>query len=133
MTDSQLPPGQQPQPYQQPPVYPQQFSPPQPGYVQNIYAPQPPRGLSVSSLVIGIVSFFLGFTVLIPLVGLILGIAGLRKEPAGRGMAIAGIWINAIILVAGLVIAGLIIAAILGFGAFTIPFIVDSGVTYDAL
>ncbi|MEY2849385.1 MAG: hypothetical protein RI885_2052 [Actinomycetota bacterium] len=93
----------------------------QPGYTQPVYA-APPRGLSVASLVIGLVSFFLGFTVVLPLVGAILGFVGLRREPAGRGMAIAGIWINGLILVFGVILGIVVVLAVLGvIGAVTIP------------
>ena len=68
-------------------------TPPQIQYVEA-----PPRGLSIASLVIGLVSILLGFSLIVPLAGLILGILGAKREPAGKGMAIAGIVINAIIL-----------------------------------
>ena len=79
-------------------------SPPQIQYVEA-----PPRGLSIASLVIGLVSIVLGYTFVLPIVGLILGVLGLKREPAGRGMAIAGIVINAIIL------AFVVLSAILFF------------------
>lgn len=73
---------------------------PAPVYMQPTYlvvAP-PPRGMSVASMVLGLVSIVFGFTFVCPVVGLILGIIGIKREPAGRGMAIAGIIINAVIL-----------------------------------
>ena len=81
----------------------------------------PPRGLSIASLVIGIISFFAGFTFIVPIIGLVLGVMGLRREPAGRGMALAGIWINAAILVVWAIIT-IIVIVIIAAGLFTIPF-----------
>ena len=71
------------------------------------------------------ISIVAGFSVILPLVGVVLGIMGLKREPKARGMAIAGIWINGVILT--LVFIGLLIAlvALIGFGALTIPFIAD--------
>ncbi len=82
-------------------------------------------GLSIASLVIGLISVIAGFSVILPLVGVVLGIMGLKREPKGRGMAIAGIWINSVIL--ALVFIGLLIAliALIGFGALAIPFVAD--------
>ncbi|HEY9497803.1 MAG TPA: DUF4190 domain-containing protein, partial [Terrimesophilobacter sp.] len=67
----------------------------------NPYAPQggvaypaaPPRGLSITSMVLGIVSlvgFFLGGG-LLSIGAIIFGHIALRREPTGRGMAIAGL------------------------------------------
>lgn len=57
------------------------------------YAAAPPRGLSITSMVLGIVGlvgFFLGGG-LLSVGAVIFGHIGLKREPAGRGMAIAGI------------------------------------------
>lgn len=78
----------------------------QPGYGQPVYVapyvytPSPPRGLSISSMVIGLVSLFFGFTFVLPIIGFVLGIMGARKEPAGRAMAITGIVLNGFFLLA---------------------------------
>lgn len=99
-------------PMQQYPV--QQYGQPQPGqpqYVQPgygqsvyvapyVYTPSPPRGLSISSMVIGLVSLFFGFTFVLPIIGFVLGIMGARKEPTGRAMAITGIVLNGFFLLA---------------------------------
>lgn len=113
---------QPPQPYAQPGYPPQPYA--QPGavaaYAVAVYpvAPPEPKGLSVASLVLGLVSLFAGFTFVVPLVGFILGIVGLRREPAGRGMAIAGIVISALILLVWVVIIGFILfAGILAAGS----------------
>jgi len=71
-------------------------------YPQNTYVPPPqPTGLSVASLVLGILSL-LGFLVIIfiPLAGVITGHLGYRREPAGRGMALAGLitsWVGLVL------------------------------------
>jgi hypothetical protein len=79
------------------------------------YQSGPPKGLSVTSMVLGLVSIVAGFTFLVPAVGFILGIVGLRKEPAGRGMAITGLVLN------GLFVVGwaLVIFFVIGIGAAT--------------
>lgn len=91
-------------------------TPPQVQYVEA-----PPRGLSIASLVIGLVSILLGFTFIVPLAGLILGILGAKREPAGKGMAIAGIVINAIIL-AFVVLSLIVFGLLVGLGLLAIPF-----------
>ena len=99
------------QPYaQQAPYPPQQPYPPQYGmqaYAQPYtpvypapypYPASPPKGLSISSMVIGLVSLFFGFTFVLPVVGFVLGLMGLRREPAGRAMAITGVVLNGLFL-----------------------------------
>lgn len=59
------------------------------------YPYQPPRestGLSVASLVLGILSM-LGFAaiILVPLAGVITGHMAYRREPQSRGLALAGL------------------------------------------
>lgn len=114
------------QPFGQPAQYPvqqygqpaqyavQQYGQPQPGQPQYaqpgygqpvyvapyVYTPSPPRGLSISSMVIGLVSLFFGFTFVLPIIGFVLGIMGARKEPTGRAMAITGIVLNGFFLLA---------------------------------
>lgn len=87
-----------PGPYGQPASpYPQQYGQPaspygnaygQPAY----YAPAEPKGLSIASLCCGIAVFVgFGFFVLPQVAAVILGHMALRKEPSGKGMAIAGL------------------------------------------
>ncbi|WP_411557052.1 DUF4190 domain-containing protein [Plantibacter sp. MPB07] len=95
------------QPYAQQAPYPQQ-QPYPPQYGMQPYAPvypapypypaSPPKGLSISSMVIGLVSLFFGFTFVLPVVGFVLGLMGLRREPAGRAMAITGVVLNGLFL-----------------------------------
>ena len=63
-------------------------------YGQPAYYGVPPesRGLSIASLCCGIAAFVgLGFFLLPQLAAVILGHLALRREPSGRGMAIAGL------------------------------------------
>lgn len=103
--------------------------PPQPGngygyganpYQSNGFSQEPERGLSIASMVLGILSLFLGFTLVVPIVGLVLGVMALGKEPEGRVFALAGVWINGAILLLGFVLVVIVIVA-LGVGLFSIP------------
>lgn len=73
-----------------------------------VQAPSQPKGMSIASMVIGLVNVLMGWTIILPIIGLIFGIVGLRKEPAGRGMAITGIVLSGVIVAfwASLTIAG---------------------------
>ena len=75
-------------------------------------------GFSISSLVLGIVSIFASFTFFVPVVGLVLGIMALKREPASRTMAIWGIVLN------GVMLAGTVLATLgaLVFGLVMLPF-----------
>ena len=107
------------QPYQ-----PQQYAQPGSGpqYVVG-YQPAPPRGLSITSMVLGLASLFFGFTFVVPIVGFILGLVGIRKEPAGRGMAITGLILN------GLFVLGwaLLVIFVIGVGALGIGSSLSNG------
>jgi hypothetical protein len=74
--------------------------------------------LAISSLVLGLVSIFAGWTFLAPLAGLVVGILALRSEPQNRTMAIWGIVLNGVML-AGAILIGL--AAVV-FGLAVLPF-----------
>ena len=101
------PQGAAPQPY--PGTPPAGYIPP--GYAMPApVAPRGPQGLSIASLVLGLSSILFGFTFLVPIVGLILGIVGLRREPAGRGMAIAGVILSALVLLVWAAIVAVLIA-----------------------
>lgn len=80
-------------------------------YPQNPYQ-QPPEssGLSVASLVLGILSMLgLCIIILVPLAGVITGHLGYRREPASRAMGIAGLVMNWV----GLLVAVLIYAFVI--------------------
>jgi hypothetical protein len=81
------------------------------------YQPGPPKGLSVTSMVLGLVSIVLGFTFLVPLVGFVLGIIGVRREPAGRGMAITGLVLNGLFVIGWALV--IIFVFVIGIGAAT--------------
>lgn len=65
-----------------------------PVYRAPAYAllPQPARGLSITALVLGICSVVFAWTlVVVPILGIVFGFIALRREPAGRTMAIVGL------------------------------------------
>lgn len=115
------------------PQYPNQPQYPQPSHQQypsgqtpygqpvSLYqVQQPPRGMSITSMVLGLASLVLGFTFLVPIIGFIFGVLGLKKEPAGRGMAIAGLILNGLFLVGwAMFIAFIVFVA--GLAAYSSP------------
>lgn len=88
--------GQTPSPYAQP--YGQQYGQApspygqpygQPGYYGG---PPEPKGLSIASLCCGISVYLgFGFIILPQIAAVVLGHMALKKEPSGKGMAIAGL------------------------------------------
>lgn len=82
-------------------------------------AAAPKQWMSISSLVLGIVSIFAGWTFFMPIAGLVFGILALRKEPANRTMAIWGVVLNGVLLAGSLLVA---LAALL-FGLAFLPFL----------
>lgn len=85
-------------------------APLQPGQTEGV-------GRSVASMILGIISVVGGFTFLLPpIVGVVLGHIGLKREPHGRGMAIAGLVMNyvslALLLLAVVFLVILVIAGI---------------------
>lgn len=76
------------------------------------------RGFSISSLVLGLASIIASYTFVVPIVGLVLGIMALTREPASRTMAIWGIVLNAVML------AGALLATVgfVVFGLAMLPF-----------
>ena len=81
--------------------------------------------MSITSFVLGIVSFFFGFVFVLPIVGIIVGALALRREPASRGFAIAGIWTNAIIVAGWAILVVLFVLGTLTLGIFSIPFLAN--------
>ena len=119
--------GQQPA-YGQQPLGQPQYGPVPGTYSSTPGAYAPPRGLSITSFVLGIVSLLFWFSLLVPIAGLVLGIAGLRREPAGRGFAIAGILINGVFVL--LAVLAIVFVLLLVFGALgSIPFFLDQSGT----
>ncbi|GAA1325230.1 DUF4190 domain-containing protein [Leucobacter albus] len=74
-------------------------------------------GFAIASFVIGIASIISGWTLIAPIVGLILGIIALRRYTAERTLALWGVWLNGVVLAfAALGIVALI--ALTSFGLF---------------
>ena len=79
--------------------------------------PPEPKGLSIASLCCGIAAFVgLGFFLLPQLAAVILGHMALKREPSGKGMAIAGLVMGYVaialtVLVIVLIVVGLAIGS----------------------
>lgn len=87
-------------------------------YGQPIYYPLPPepKGLSIASLCCGIAVYLgFGFFILPQVAAVVLGHLALRREPSGRGMAIAGLVLGYVGVAITILVIGLLAA--LGFGA----------------
>lgn len=78
----------------------------------------PSSALSISSLVLGLVSIFAGWTFFAPVAGLVTGILALGREPHSRTMAIWGIVLNAVMLAGSL----LVVVLALTLGLAFLPF-----------
>ncbi|MBD8659333.1 hypothetical protein IFT72_03895 [Frigoribacterium sp. CFBP 8754] len=63
--------------------------------------------LSVTSLVLGLVSVAAGFTLVVPIVGLVLGVLARRREPEARTFSTIGIVANAVMLAGAAIVLGL--------------------------
>ncbi len=91
-------------------------------YGQPVYYPLPPepKGLSIASLCSGIV-VYLGFGVFIlpQIAAVILGHLALRREPAGRGMAIAGLVLGYVGVAITILVIGLLVALGIGAASYT--------------
>ena len=72
--------------------------------------------LSLTSLVLGIASVALSFTFVVPIVGVVLGVLGRRREPEGRTMALIGIISSGVMLLGSVVllVVGLLAAVPIG-------------------
>lgn len=53
---------------------------------------------AIASFVVGIASIVSGWTIVAPIVGLILGVLALRRDTKERTLALWGVWMNAAIL-----------------------------------
>jgi hypothetical protein len=87
-----------------------------PGAPQNPYAAGvvgPPRGLSVTSMVLGIVGLlFCGFGLLISIAAVITGHLAQRRQPYGRPFWLTGLITGYVGILFGLIVTGFIILAI---------------------
>jgi hypothetical protein len=80
----------------------------------------PVRTLGIVSLSLGVASLIFGANPVLGIAALVVGILGLRNEPAGKNFSIAGIVTGAVSLV-GLAFGTLAFFAFLPFTAFFIP------------
>ncbi len=108
--------GQPPSPYQQQAFGQQPYGQPQSPYGQPAYyaTPTQPKGLSIASMVCGIAVYIgFGFFILPQIAAVILGHLALKREPAGKGMAIAGL-VMGYLGIALTVVFGIIFFAAIG-------------------
>ncbi|MEV7662809.1 DUF4190 domain-containing protein [Paenarthrobacter sp. NPDC089316] len=108
--------GQPPSPYQQQAFGQQPYGQPQSPYGQPAYYAMPaqPKGLSIASMVCGIAIYVgFGFVILPQIAAVILGHLALKREPAGKGMAIAGL-VMGYLGIALTIIVGIIFIAAIG-------------------
>lgn len=85
------------------------------------YAPHPQRGLSITALVLGLCSFLFAWTlVVVPIIGIVFGFIALRREPAGKAMAVIGLVTSAIGLLWVLLFYLLPLFGVLGAMLFTL-------------
>lgn len=91
----QQPPAHQPYPAYQQSAYRQQpaYQPfPGPSARQSYYGMvDQPKPLSIASLVCGIASVIMGWLLLPQVAAIVTGHLGLKREPSGRGLSIAGL------------------------------------------
>lgn len=95
---------------------PDQLFPQQPYGVPVVVAP--PKGLSITGLVLGIASM-LGFsyTGLVPIAGIIVSAIAMNKEPAGKPMAIWGLVLSIasiVFAIVGAIMAVTVLAGVVG-------------------
>ncbi len=88
--------------------------------VNPVHIPEPviievqPKRLSVTALVLGLASLLLGFTVIIPLAGIVFGIVGIGREPTRKALSVTGL-VSAIVFgAAWAVLAPSLLAMLLG-------------------
>ncbi|MHA3722744.1 DUF4190 domain-containing protein [Leucobacter sp. HY1910] len=80
------------------------------------------RGFAIASFVLGIVSVVSGWTVIAPVIGLVLGVKALRRETSERTLALWGVWLNGVML--GLAaLAVLVFVLIVSAGLIALPFV----------
>ena len=86
-------------------------------------APNTGTSLSIAALVLGVASFVFGFSFVVPLAGLVLGIMALGREPAGKTLAIIGIVSSALNL-GWIIIVALGLAVLIPFAGFMLPWMI---------
>ena len=73
---------------------------------QTVPTAVPVRTLSIVSLVLGATSVLLGYTFLVPIAAIVVGVLGYQREPAGRAFSVWGIVLGAVMTV-GWIVVGL--------------------------
>jgi len=58
---------------------------------EPVHVERQPKRLSVTALVLGLSSALLGFTVVLPLAGIVFGILGVGREPTRKALSVTGI------------------------------------------
>ena len=76
---------------------------PAPTTAHPVYADS--KNLSIVALVLGIASVLLGYTFLVPIAAIVVGVLGYRREPGGHALAVWGIVLGAV-MAFGWLIAG---------------------------
>lgn len=82
-----------------------------PHQVTYVQVSAPPKGASVTSMVLGLVSIVMGFTFFLPLIGLICAFVGLSREPSGRAYAVVGLLLNGFFILMWLLFLGFLLAS----------------------
>ena len=88
---------------------------PGPAAVTYVQVATPPKGASVTSFVLGLVSIVMGFTFFLPLIGLICAFVGLAREPAGRAYAVVGLLLNGFFILMWTIFGSILISFMTNF------------------
>lgn len=73
-----------------------------------------PRRLSVTALVLGLSSVLFGFTVLVPLAAIVVGVLGVGREPTRKALAATGILTAVVFGAAWAAVTPLLLTALFG-------------------
>lgn len=85
--------------------------------VMYVQVATPPKGASITSMVLGLVSIVMGFTFFLPLIGLVCALVGLVREPAGRAYAVVGLLLNGFFILLWVIFGSLLISLFTGFAS----------------
>ncbi|HEY8914148.1 hypothetical protein [Lacisediminihabitans sp.] len=80
------------------------------------------RLFGILSLVLGIASIVVGHTVLVPVAAIVLGIIGLRREPASRAFSVWGIVLGSVMLALPVLIVAIGVAVLAPLAALAVFF-----------
>ena len=58
---------------------------------EPVYIERQPKRLSVTAFVLGLSSLLFGFTVIVPIAGILFGILGVGLEPTRKSLSVTGI------------------------------------------